>query len=179
MEYYNYIKSLHIIFVITWFAGLFYIPRLFIYTIEASFKPEPAKTILIDQFKLMMFRLWYIITWPSAIITIFFGSWLLILVPNWLKEDWMIVKLFFVLILILYHIKTHLIFKQIQLGIINYSSNFMRIWNEIATIVLFSVVFLVVLKNNISWIYSILSLIVFIIALFVLIKIYKKVRKND
>lgn len=66
-----------------------------------------------------------------------------------------------------------------QSGIINYSSNFMRIWNEIATIVLFSVVFLVVLKNNISWIYSILSLIGFIIVLFVLIKIYKKVRKND
>tara|TARA_B110000438_G_scaffold230922_1_gene226058 strand:- start:272 stop:574 length:303 start_codon:yes stop_codon:yes gene_type:complete len=100
-------------------------------------------------------------------------------VPNWLNEDWMIVKLFFVLILILYHIKTHLIFKQMQSGIINYSSNFMRIWNEIATIVLFSVVFLVVLKNNISWIYSILSLIGFIIVLFVLIKIYKKVRKND
>ncbi len=65
-EYYNYIKALHLIFVVTWFAGLFYIPRLFIYHIEATDKPSPDKEILSDQLKLMTKRLWYIITWPSA-----------------------------------------------------------------------------------------------------------------
>ncbi len=68
MEYYNYIKSLHLIFVITWFAGLFYQPRLFIYHIEASKKESPEKEILEKQLKLMARRLWYIITWPSAIL---------------------------------------------------------------------------------------------------------------
>jgi len=69
-DYYNYIKSLHLIFVITWFAGLFYIPRLFIYHIEASLKPSPEKEILCKQMQLMAKRLWYIITWPSAILAI-------------------------------------------------------------------------------------------------------------
>ena len=67
MDSYNYIKSLHLIFVITWFAGLFYIPRIFIYHIESSQKASPDKEILSTQMKLMAKRLWYIITWPSAI----------------------------------------------------------------------------------------------------------------
>jgi len=90
LEYFNYIKSLHIIFVITWFAGLFYIPRLFIYFIEASEKPNPDKKILMDQFSVMMNRLWFIITWPSSILAILFGLWMIVLVPNWLFENWMI-----------------------------------------------------------------------------------------
>ena len=73
MEYYNYIKSFHLIFVITWFAGLFYIPRLFVYQIEAFHKPSPDKEILGKQLKIMAKRLWFIITWPSAILaTIFY-----------------------------------------------------------------------------------------------------------
>jgi len=70
MEFYNYIKSFHLIFVITWFAGLFYIPRLFVYQIESFYKPSPEKEILGKQLKLMSKRLWYIITWPSAILGI-------------------------------------------------------------------------------------------------------------
>ena len=65
---YLYIKSLHLIFVITWFAGLFYIPRLFIYQIEAHQKPEPEKGILYKQLGLMAKRLWFIITWPSMVL---------------------------------------------------------------------------------------------------------------
>ena len=76
-EYYYYIKSLHIIFVVTWFAGLFYIPRLFVYQIEAFYKPPPEKEILGKQLKLMTKRLWFIITWPSSILAIFFGVLLL------------------------------------------------------------------------------------------------------
>ena len=72
MEYYNYLKSLHLIFVITWFAGLFYIVRLFVYQIEANDKPSPEKEILQKQYKIMTYRLWYIITWPSAILATVF-----------------------------------------------------------------------------------------------------------
>ena len=176
MEYFNYIKSLHIIFVITWFAGLFYIPRLFIYYIEASAKPDPEKYILMDQFIIMMNRLWFIITWPSSILAIIFGLWMIVLVPNWLFENWMIAKLGFVFLLVLYHLKTHFILKELQSGLIKYSSNFMRIWNEITSVILVSVVFLVVLKNNISWFKLTVGLIIFISSLLFIIKLYKRFR---
>ena len=137
-EYYNYIKSLHLIFVITWFAGLFYVPRLFINHIEASLKPSPDKEILTREFKLMTRRLWYIITWPSAILATLFAVWLLVLFPAWLQQPWMHVKLGFVFLLILYHLKNHQMFKQLQRDEIKYTSNFMRIWNEGATIRMYS-----------------------------------------
>ena len=70
------IKALHIIFVVTWFAGLFYIVRLFIYQREAQDKPERERAVLTEQFKLMSKRLWLGITWPSAIITSILGPWL-------------------------------------------------------------------------------------------------------
>ena len=103
MEYYNYIKSLHLIFVITWFAGLFYIVRLFVYHAEAKDKSEPEQSILIKQYQLMQYRLWYIITWPSAILASVFAFWLLLIMPQWLQQEWMIVKLGFVILLYLYH----------------------------------------------------------------------------
>ena len=176
MEYFSYIKSLHIIFVITWFAGLFYIPRLFIYFIEASSKPSPDKKILMDQFTVMMNRLWFVITWPSAVLAILFGFWMVVLVPNWLQENWMIAKLGFVFLLIIYHLKTHFILKELNSGIIKYSSNFMRIWNEVTSVILVSVVFLVVLKNNISWLKLTVGLMIFIGSLLVLIRLYKRFR---
>jgi putative membrane protein len=85
-EWYSYIKALHLIFVITWFAGLFYMPRLFIYHIESSEKGSPEKEILGKQLKMMSRRLWYIITWPSAILAVVFAIWLLVLLPSWLAH---------------------------------------------------------------------------------------------
>jgi len=178
MDYYNYIKSLHLIFVITWFAGLFYIPRIFIYHIEAFQKPSPDKEILGAQLKLMAKRLWYIITWPSAILAILFGIWLLALAPYWFEQSWMHAKLGFVVILIIYHIKTHLIFKELQKDQIKYSSNFMRIWNEGATIILFAVVFLVLLKNTLNMAYGMLALVGLAVLLMLGIKLYKRTRSD-
>ena len=139
MDYYNYLKSLHLIFVITWFAGLFYIVRLFVYQIESFYKPSPEKEILGKQLKLMSKRLWYIITWPSAILATIFAVWLLILQPYWLEQPWMHVKLLFVILLIIYHLKTHQYFKQLQNDEVKKTSSFMRIWNEGATFILFAV----------------------------------------
>jgi putative membrane protein len=178
MEY-NYIKSLHLIFVITWFAGLFYIPRLFIYHIEASAKPSPKKEILTKQLQLMAKRLWYIITWPSAILAIIFAIWLLVLLPSWLQESWMHVKLAFVVLLIAYHLKTHQIFKQLQRDEVKYTSRFMRIWNEGATLILFAIVFLVILKSSINWIFGVVGIFVLAILLMVGIKLYKRIRDKN
>ena len=134
MEY-LYIKSLHIIFVTTWFAGLFYIIRLFIYFKEAEEKVEPAKSILQKQYALMSKRLWYIITWPSAILATLFAVWLLILQPLWLEANWMLIKLAFVVLLFAYHWSCQIMYNQIEKGSLKYSSFTLRIWNEVATII--------------------------------------------
>ena len=179
MEYYNYIKSLHLIFVITWFAGLFYIPRLFVYQIESFHKPSPEKEILGKQLKLMANRLWTIITWPSALLATVFGIWLLILQPLWLQQGWMHVKLAFVVLLIFYHLKTHHYYKQLQRNEVKKTSNFMRIWNEGATFILFAVVFLVILKNAINWIFGVVGIVVLGVLLMLGFKIYKNIREKN
>lgn len=178
-EFYNYIKALHLIFIITWFAGLFYIPRLFIYHIEAQSKPSPEKEILSNQLKIMSKRLWYIITWPSAILSTVFALWLLVIIPEWIQQPWMQVKLGFVVLLFAYHIKTHLIFKEMQHDRIRYSSGFMRIWNEGATLVLFAVVFLVILRNALNWIYGVLGLLILAVLLMLGIRLYKRFRDKN
>jgi putative membrane protein len=179
MEYYNYIKSLHLIFVITWFAGLFYIVRLFVYHIEANDKPSPEKEILIKQYKLMSYRLWYIITWPSAVLATIFAITLLIIMPEWLKQPWMHVKLGFVFLLFLYHLKCHQIFKQLQNDEVKHTTGFMRLWNEGATLILFAVVFLVILKNAVNWIYGVIGIIAFSILLMLGYKFYKRIREKN
>ncbi|MGB1312313.1 CopD family protein [Bizionia paragorgiae] len=179
MEYYNYIKALHLIFVITWFAGLFYIPRLFVYQIEAFHKPSPDKEILGEQLKLMAKRLWYIITWPSAILATIFALWLLVLMPSWLEQPWMHVKLTFVVLLFLYHLKTHIYFIQLQNDVVKKTSNFMRLWNEGATFILFAVVFLVILKSAINWVFGVVGILVLGILLMLGFKVYKRIREKN
>lgn len=178
MELYNYIKSLHLIFVITWFAGLFYIVRLFVYQIEANEKPSPEREILLKQYKIMTYRLWYIITWPSAVLATIFALWLLHLMPEWIKMPWMQVKLGFVVLLFAYHFKCHQIYRQLQNDQFQYSSNFMRLWNEGATIILFAVVFLVILKNAINWIYGVIGIVLFSVLIMLGFKFYKRIREK-
>ncbi|AFL80793.1 putative membrane protein [Aequorivita sublithincola DSM 14238] len=177
-QYYPYIKSLHLIFIITWFAGLFYIVRLFVYQIEASQKPSPDKEILGEQLKIMASRLWNIITWPSMILALFFGIWLISMRMFFIADAWMQVKLAFVVLLILYQFKCHQIFKQLQKGVVKYSSNYMRLFNEVPTIILFSVVFLVILKDGVNWIYGTVGIIIFAILLMMGYKIYKRIRES-
>ena len=182
MEFYNYIKSLHLIFVITWFAGLFYIVRLFVYHAEAKQKPQPEQDILIKQYQIMQYRLWYIITWPSAVLASVFAFWMLFFTEIgqvWLQQPWMHVKLAFVLLLYLYHLKCHQIFQNLQKNEVKQSSNFFRIWNEGATIILFAVVFLVILKNAINWIYGVLGIFIFSIVIMMGFKFYKKIREKN
>ena len=178
-EYYNYIKALHLIFVITWFAGLFYIPRLFIYQIEANEKPEPERKILTTQLQLMTRRLWYIITWPSAILATFFAVWLLILIPAWLQQSWMLVKLGFVVLLFAYHFKCHLIFLQLQQDRRTWTSNQMRLWNEGSTLILFAIIFLVIVRDAVNWIFGVMGIFLLAAILMLGVKVYKRLRKKN
>ncbi|NMH28333.1 CopD family protein [Flavobacterium silvaticum] len=179
MDSYPYLKSLHLIFVITWFAGLFYIVRLFVYQIEASEKPSPEKKILQKQYNLMAYRLWYIITWPSAILASLFAFSLLYLAPEWLNQSWMHVKLCFVVLLYAYHLKCHQIFNQLQRNEIKHTSNFMRLWNEGATIILFAVVFLAVMKNAVNWIFGVVGIILFSVLIMLGFRFYKRIREKN
>ena len=179
MEYYNYIKALHLIFVVTWFAGLFYMPRLFIYHIEASQKASPEREILTKQMQLMAKRLWNIITWPSAILCTFFALWMLHLNTALFFQPWMQVKLGFVVLLFIYHLRNHVIYKQLQRDEIKYSSTYMRIWNEGATLILFAVIFLVILKSAVNWIFGVVGIVVLGLLLMIGIKLYKHIRDRN
>jgi putative membrane protein len=152
---------------------------LFVYQIEANEKPSPEKEILQNQYKIMTYRLWYIITWPSAILATLFAVWLLVLMPDWLQMPWMHVKLGFVFLLYLYHYKCHKIYLHLQKNEMKYSSNFMRIWNEGATIILFAVVFLVILKNAVNWIYGVIGIVLFSVLIMLGIQFYKKIREKN
>lgn len=178
-EYYLHFKALHLIFVVTWFAGLFYIPRLFVYHIEAQDKTDLERDILSTQLKLMSKRLWLIIAWPSAVLATLFALILIVIMPSWLMQPWMWLKLAFVFGLILYHLKLHQMYKHQQKDIFKYTSNRMRIWNEGATLFLFAIVFLVILKNTIDWIYGLLGLFLLIGMLLMAIKLYKKSRQKS
>jgi putative membrane protein len=174
---YLYVKALHIIFIVTWFAGLFYIVRLFIYNAEAEDKPEAEKKILREQFSMMTRRLWYGITWPSAILTLIFGPWMFYLL-NALPE-WLMIKLFFVVGLYGYHLLLHRIFKQQMSGIFTWNSQHLRILNEVATVFLVAIVMLAVVKQGLSVVWSLIGLILFIIVLMSAIRIYKIVRAKQ
>jgi protoporphyrinogen IX oxidase len=178
---FNYVLALHLIFVITWFAGLFYIVRLFIYATEACEKPEPDKTILLTQLLKMQRLLWSVITVPSSILTLIFGGWMLYLyyqqsgnIPGWLQ-----LKLVFVFGLYLYHFSCGYIFTQQKKGIFKYTSQQLRLWNEVATLFLVSIVFIVILKDTLNWLYGLCGLVVFAVILMLAIRIYKKIRSKN
>lgn len=169
-----YVKALHIIFIVTWFSGLFYIVRLFIYNAEAETKPFTERQILRDQFNIMIKRLWYGITWPSAILTLIFGGWLWYLYG--ILPDWLMLKLLFVVGLYGYHISLHVLFKQQMRGEFKYNGQQLRFYNEVATIFLVAIVMLVVVKNTLSLTWGLLGLFAFIALLLAAINIYKKFR---
>lgn len=175
---YLYAKSLHIIFIITWFAGLFYTVRLFIYHTEAETKRSPEKEILQKQYKIMTKRLWLIITWPSSILASIFAFWLLYLNPGLLDMSWMQVKLGFVILLYIYHLVCHNMYKQLQNDVVKYTSTKLRLWNEAPTLILFSVVFIVVLKSAVNWIYGLIGIVAFGVILMLAIKLYKSIRNK-
>jgi putative membrane protein len=173
---YQYVLAIHIIFIVCWFAGLFYIVRLFIYHTEAQDKPEPEKTILSKQFEIMERRLWNVIAIPSMILVVAAGITMLCLMPVWLKQPWMHIKLTFVFLLIVYHFICQNKIKQMRNGVFKWTSTQLRIWNEVATIFLFAIVFLAVLKDSLSWIYGIVGLLAFTMIIMSAVKVYKYYR---
>lgn len=173
-----HLKALHIIFVVTWFAGLFYVVRLFIYHTEAHESPEPDRSILIRHFLGAERRLWYGITWPSAVLTYVFGFALVDAGYDWTIPDWLWLKLGLVLLLTLYQLACHRLFSRLQKGRYLMSGNGLRVWNEVATLFLVAIVFVVVTKDLTNWIYGLIGLVLLGAMLMLAIRIYRRMREQ-
>lgn len=176
---YRYILAIHIIFVVSWMAGLFYIVRLFIYHTEANEKPEPERTILQKQFIIMESKLWNIITTPAMILAVAAGMRMMQLNPGLLETDWMWVKLIFVAGLLIYHFICQNIISQLKRGRFWMTSTQLRLWNELATIFLVAIVFTVILKSAIDWLYGLIGLALFAVIIMLAVKLYKRAREKQ
>lgn len=178
-DYYGYFLSVHIVFVISWMAGLFYILSLFIYHTEANDKPEPDRSILVGQFLKMEATLWKIIATPAMIISVLAGGTMLYINPTLLEADWMMVKLGFVAALIIYHFICQRIVKQLRAGIYKMNSFQLRLWRELATIFMVAIVFTVILKNAVNWIYGLIGIMGLAFVIMLAVKAYKRYREKN
>ena len=147
-ESYLWFKSFHIIGVVVWFAGLFYLVRLFIYHQEAAQQPEPLRAAFQAQYALMERRLANIITTPGLAVTLGAAAGLLWLNPGWLQQGWLHAKLGFVAALLAYHLVCYRLMGQLQRGECGWSGRQLRALNELPTLLLVIVVLLVVFKQQ-------------------------------
>ena len=178
-SFFEIIKAIHIILMVSYFAGLFYIIRLFIYHTETRTKPEIERSILQKQFLVMEKKLWNIIIVPAGFIVLITGFTMLYIASDYLlKQSWMHVKLTAVFLLIGYHFWSWKTLKQIQQNIFNYSSKSLRLLNEVATLLLFIIVFAVILKASFLtyWYWILIS---FVFLGIVIMSIVQLVNKNN
>ncbi len=145
---YLWFKSFHILGFVAWFAGLFYLPRLFIYHIEAEERQEPVKSALKEEYSRIEKLLYKLIMTPAMIFTILMAIGIVSTEPHVLKEMWLHVKLFLVLLLIGFHFYCGRLIRQLEEGTCSISSLQMRRINEVPTILLGLVILLAIFKNN-------------------------------
>jgi putative membrane protein len=178
MAYY-WFKAFHLIGVVVWFAGLFYLVRLFVYHAEAAEQPEPARSILKKQYEIMEKRLLNIITTPGAIVTVSMAIGLISTEPAILKSTWLHIKLAFVLLLLGYHFFCWRIMKQLEQNQCRWSGQQFRALNEAPTILLVVIVLLAVFKNNLPLDLTTWLLVALIVLMAVTIQLYAKKRRKD
>ena len=166
--YLLYIKAFHIIGVIVWFSGLFYLGRLYVYHKETDSLPEPERKALKKQYSKMEKRLYYGIAWPGLCITIIFG---LVLLIEWGIPNWIQLKSALVILLVGYHFCCGNIRKKLSKKELCWNSVHLRLFNEIPTILLVSIVFVVVFKENLSWIILLLTILALGIIIYFTIQI--------
>ena len=171
-------KSIHIIFVVSYFAGLFYMVRLFIYHTEALEKDDLERSILHKQFSFMEERLWNIITVPALVLMTLSGLYMLYDDGEWtlIKQGWFHVKLLFIVFLFVYHYYSWRIMKRLQAGRASLTSVQLRMLNEVATIILFVVVFAVILKGLFItyWYFSLIAFVAMGALIMLVVKLVNK-----
>ncbi|KAF3888266.1 MULTISPECIES: protoporphyrinogen oxidase HemJ [Nostocales] len=176
---YSWFKAFHIVGIVVWFAGLFYLVRLFIYHVEANEEPEPARTILKNQYQIMEKRLYNIITNPGMFLTVAMAIGLLTTEPEVLKQGWLHVKLGLVLLLIGYHHYCKRLMKQLAKDECKWSSQQLRALNEAPTVMLVVIVLLAVFKNNLPTDITAWGVVGLVIFMAVTIQLYARKRRLD
>lgn len=178
MAYY-WFKAFHLIGVVVWFAGLFYLVRLFVYHAEASQEPEPAQSILKNQYQIMEKRLYHIITTPGMVVTVAMAIALLITEPDVLKDGWLHIKLTFVALLVAYHFYCGRIMRRLATGECKWTGQQFRALNEAPTVLLVAIVLLAVFKNNLPTDITAWGILAMIVAMAASIQLYAKKRRKD
>ncbi len=176
---YFWFKSFHLIGVVVWFAGLFYLVRLFVYHAEASQQSEPAQTILKNQYEIMEKRLYNIITTPGMVVTVAMAIGLITTEPEILKSGWLHIKLALVAILLIYHFYCGRIMKQLEKGECKWTGQQFRALNEAPTVLLVAIVLLAVFKNSLPLDMTTWLIFALILAMAAAIQLYAKKRRQD
>jgi putative membrane protein len=176
---YSWYKAFHIIGIVVWFAGLFYLVRLFIYHVEANQEPEPARTILKNQYQIMEKRLYNIITTPGMLVTVAMAIGLLTTEPDVLKEGWLHVKLLFVVLLLGYHHYCSRLMKKLAADECRWTGQQLRALNEAPTVMLVVIVLLAVFKNNLPTDITAWVIVALVIAMAASIQLYARKRRLD
>lgn len=178
MAYY-WFKAFHLIGIVVWFAGLFYLVRLFVYHAEAEQEPEPAKSILKKQYEIMEQRLYSIITTPGMVLTVVMAIGLISTEPEILKSTWLHIKLTLVVLLIVYHFVCRSIMKKLAAGESQFTGQQFRALNEAPTILLVLIVLLAVFKNSLPLDVTTWLIAGLVIVMAVTIQLYAKKRRKD
>ncbi|NEN96971.1 MAG: protoporphyrinogen oxidase HemJ [Moorea sp. SIO1F2] len=176
---YFWFKAFHFIGVVVWFAGLFYLVRLFVYHAEASQEPEPAQTILKNQYEIMEKRLYHIITTPGMVVTVAMAIGLLLTEPEVLKQGWLHIKLAFVALLLVYHFYCGRIMRRLAANECSWTGQQFRALNEAPTVLLMVIVLLAVFKNSLPTDITSWLILAMIIVMAASIQLYAKKRKRD
>ncbi len=181
MQWLLLFKALHVMGFVAWFAGLFYLVRIFVYHTEAMAKPEPARSILIQEFNAMQWRVYKIICNPAMMLTWFCGlAMLYIHGLEWLKANpWMHLKLLLLFGLLAYHLYAKKMIRQLEAGKLFFSSYQFRLWNEVPTLFLLSIALLAVYKNALNFLYAFVGVFTFGFLLILGVRFYKKYRKKQ
>jgi putative membrane protein len=176
---YLWFKAFHIIGVVVWFAGLFYLVRLFVYHAEANQETEPAQTILKNQYQIMEKRLYNIITTPGMIVTVAMAIGLLTTEPGILKDRWLHFKLGFVVLLLIYHFFCGHIIKKLERNECNLTGQQFRALNEAPTVLLVVIVLLAIFKSQLPLDTTTWLIVALVILMAVSIQLYAKKRRKD
>ncbi|WP_036483962.1 protoporphyrinogen oxidase HemJ [Myxosarcina sp. GI1] len=178
MAYY-WFKAFHLVGIVVWFAGLFYLVRLFVYHAEAEQESEPARSILKNQYELMEKRLYSIITTPGMIVTVVMAGGLIYTEPEVLKSGWLHAKLALVLLLIGYHHYCRRIMKKLAKNECQWTGQQFRALNEAPTVFLVLIVLLAVFKNSLPLDLTTWLIAGLVLTMIITIQLYAKKRRRD
>ena len=174
-----FFKAMHIVGSVAWFAGLFYLVRIFVYHVEASAKPPAEKEVLVPQFNQMAWRVYKLICNPALMITFSFGTAMLFANPAYLKGGWLHVKLTLLLLLLGYHIYCKSLIRKLEQNKPTMTSFQFRLFNEVPTLFLVAIVVLAVFRDTLNPMYVLGGIVLLGILLYLAARAYKRKREAN